>query len=310
MLTLNNCSDITDNSPAQKLKSLFDRFSKSDLNAFEALTALSGLLDTSKEQWPVFDLIHYFQRVWHSLPEETKSKNYHESQEIVKKVEGQVKASYSSIADFILADANTPAIIDGQNPRRVLSHRVIHDFTRSFDLRLSVLNNARPRVVVALPNGPTMGLACIAVATHYTLVPLIPSVGAEQFRADVERVQATAIIVLAADAQKLKLDEAAWIKAARISIFAAKPQDDMTFDLEPITNRLVHYTCGEIPLTAQNPNKADDISMILFTSGTSGTKKLVPITTHSMIAGVAFVIDSWNLKVSDCCLNMMPLHHM
>jgi len=42
----------------------------------------------------------------------------------------------------------------------------------------------------------------------------------------------------------------------------------------------------------------------------SGTKKRVPITVHSIVSGVAFVIDSWGLTSSDICLNMMPLNHV
>jgi long-subunit acyl-CoA synthetase (AMP-forming) len=59
-----------------------------------------------------------------------------------------------------------------------------------------------------------------------------------------------------------------------------------------------------------NVNKADDIALILFTSGPSGPKKVVPITLHSIIAGVSFVIESWGLSSSDICLNMMPLYHV
>jgi long-subunit acyl-CoA synthetase (AMP-forming) len=58
------------------------------------------------------------------------------------------------------------------------------------------------------------------------------------------------------------------------------------------------------------PNEADDIGLILFTSGTSGAKKVVPLTIHSIITGVVFVMDSWGLGEADMCLNMMPLYHV
>lgn len=303
-------SDIRGRFTSQELKILQERFLKSDLNALDAFNALSRLLDTCKEPRLVFDLIHCFQRFWHSLPEETKCGEHCESRKIVERVDVQVKASYTSIADFLFADTDTPAIIDGQKHDRVLSHRAIHEFVRGFDLGLPVRDNGKPRVVVALPNGSMMGLACIAVATYYTLVPMAPSVGAEQFRADVERVKPAGIIALAADVQKLKLEDPTWTHAARISVFVAKPRDGMTFDMELLASQSEHYCRHEFSIATRNSNTADDIAMMLFTSGTSGTKKLVPISTHSMIAGAAFVIDSWGLEPSDCCLNMMPLHHM
>lgn len=76
------------------------------------------------------------------------------------------------------------------------------------------------------------------------------------------------------------------------------------------TNVLRHVSTTITRLGERSPNKADDIGLILFTSGTSGTKKVVSLTVHSIIAGIVFVIDSWGLTTSDVCLNMMPLYHV
>ncbi|KAL9620528.1 MAG: hypothetical protein Q9160_004997 [Pyrenula sp. 1 TL-2023] len=303
-------SDVAGNSTSQKLENLLERFSKSDLTAIDAFNVLSDLLESNKSSWPVFKLVLCFQRFWHSLPEVAKCEKRFDSQDVVRNVEHLVKAAYTSIAEFLPADADTPAIIDGLNPDRFLSHRSIHDFARGFDLRLPVQNNGKPRVVVALPNGSMMGLACIAVITYYTLVPMVPNVGAEQFRADVERVEATGIIVLANDAQRLRLEDPTWINKTSITVFVAKPRDDMTFDVELLMSPSEYHAYPDLSSTTRVPNTADDIAMMLFTSGTSGTKKVVPISMHSMIAGVALVIDSWALGPSDCCLNMMPLYHI
>ncbi len=45
-------------------------------------------------------------------------------------------------------------------------------------------------------------------------------------------------------------------------------------------------------------------------TGTSGTKKVVPITCLGLLTGVQCVIDSWGLTSTDICLNMMPLNHV
>lgn len=303
-------SDFAGSSTSQELETLRERFSKSDLTAIDAFSALSDLLQTRKGSWPIFNLVLCFQKFWHSLPEVAKCGKQFDNQEIIRHVENLIKATYISVADFVPADADTPAIIDGQNQDRFLSHRAIHDFTRGFDLRLPLQDNGKPRVVVALPNGSMMGLACISVMTYYTLVPMVPNVGVEQFRADVERVKATGIIVLANDMQRLRLDDPTWTNSKTISVFIAKPRGDMTFDIELLKSQSQHHAYLSLPLATRMPNTADDTAIILFTSGTSGTKKLVPISTHSMIAGVALVIDSWALEPNDCCLNMMPLHHV
>lgn len=50
--------------------------------------------------------------------------------------------------------------------------------------------------------------------------------------------------------------------------------------------------------------------LVLFTSGTSGTKKLVPYTLESLIVGAGCIIQSWDLTALDVAFNMMPLFHV
>jgi long-subunit acyl-CoA synthetase (AMP-forming) len=116
--------------------------------------------------------------------------------------------------------------------------------------------------------------------------------------------RAKCILTTSDDYKKLCLD-AQWVVENNIQVF------------------IVNWTRGDdicvttvggagIPTndTMPEPNNADDIGLILFTSGTSGTKKVVPLTTHSIIAGIVFVMESWGLTSQDICLNMMPLYHV
>ena len=64
------------------------------------------------------------------------------------------------------------------------------------------------------------------------------------------------------------------------------------------------------PLTNRNRNQHREIVMILLTSGTTGTKKVVPYSLDMIVHGVSCVISSWALQPSDLCLNMMPLFHV
>ncbi|KAF2179605.1 hypothetical protein K469DRAFT_798811 [Zopfia rhizophila CBS 207.26] len=290
---------------SQELKLLRER-SSSDV---KALDELSTLLDNYKGPWPVFDLIVCFQLLWKALPEEAKSGDgtYRDS---IERVSAKIKATYCSLTELLIPIAETPAILDSLDAKRALTHSNVYQFVQNFNLGLSCPAHGKPRVVVALPNGPIMGLACLAVTTYYTMAPMTPNSGAEQFRSDVERVQATAVLVTAADTEKLKLKNASWIVEARISVFIVDPREDMTFDVSLAMDLQDHTDSPQQHLAPPKPNSAEDIAMILFTSGTSGTKKLVPITTHTLVAGVGFVIESWGLTQEDCCLNMMPLHHI
>jgi long-subunit acyl-CoA synthetase (AMP-forming) len=216
-----------------------------------------------------------------------------------------------NLADLLASDADTIAIVDPHDSSKTLSHRIVSDFVHDFDLGLSPLATKKQRVVVALPCGPTLALACLAVATYYTMAPMTPNCGAEQFRTDVKRVQATAIIVTAEDRERLQLRDSSWIVELGIKVYTIEYKDNGTFRFQLMGDGDDMQIDSQQRTTASPmPNQGDDIAIVLFTSGTSGTKKLVPIPTHTLISGVMFVIKSWNLGYTDRCLNMMPLHHM
>ena len=282
---------------SQALKGL-RQTSSSDL---QTLNYFTSLLESHKGPWPVFDLILSCQHVWASLPEEAKSGNNVEYQQSLDNITSKVKSTYGSLAHLLPSSENVPALLDAQNDA-TLSHGAIRRFVEDFDLGLAPRSVGKPRVVVALPNGPLLGLACMAVSTYYTMAPMTTHCGADQFRHDVEKVEASAILVLGSDVEKLELNSP-WVSEANISVFTVQPHHDMTFSVSLLNQPLF------IRQTAV-ANTADDIAILLFTSGTSGDKKLVPIPTHTLVAGVAFVIDSWGLTAQDRCLNMMPLNHV
>ncbi|KAH7401303.1 hypothetical protein BKA66DRAFT_585266 [Pyrenochaeta sp. MPI-SDFR-AT-0127] len=270
------------------------------------LEQLSRLLDAYMGRWPVFELIISFQQLYKALPEEAKDGRNAIYRNAVENLLEKVKTTYGGLTALLKPDLDTTAMIDPQKPERSISHRELYQFVNKFDLKL---HPGRQRVVVALPCGTTMGLACLAVATYYTMTPMTPKCGADQFRADVERVKAAAILVANADAERLQLRGASWILQAGIKVFIVEDRN-RTFIVSPME----HYSDQHIPrgqeIIPPMPNRANDVAIILFTSGTSGTKKLVPITLHALVTGVASVVQSWGLTPNERCLNMMPLHHI
>ncbi|KAK4032402.1 hypothetical protein C8A01DRAFT_20522, partial [Parachaetomium inaequale] len=207
-----------------------------------------------------------------------------------------------------LIDPNDrPALRFSDGRRQFISHRNLHDFVRGFRLPSAVRSSPeRPVVCVALPNGPLVAAVCLAVATYYVAAPINPAVGPDQFRADVSRVGAAFILTTASDIDGLQLEHT-WVKEGGIRVLVAQLEQDMTITVREVGgNRPLHLERGPQP----RPNKADDVSIVLFTSGTTGTKKVVPLLMRSLLAGVAEVISSWSLTDRDTSLNMMPLYHV
>lgn len=265
------------------------------------LHLLHTLLTEIPGPWPAVPSIRCYSRLWKSLPEKIKSSPEGELSSLLSSTSGLVKGSYKSLADFI-GQTTDPALRSPQ-AGHLITHRGLHDFVRSFRLP-TPLTTPKPVVAIALPNGPLLAATCIAVTTYYTSAPINPAAGAEQFRADVAQARAHFILTTEADYERLRLNEE-WVKGAHIEVLFVEwdGRDGI---------QLTSPGGGPAPTPDEGPapNAADDVGLVLFTSGTSGTRKVVPLTLHSIIAGTVFVMDSWGLDSKDICLNMMPLYHV
>lgn len=268
----------------------------------EALEALSVSLQQNPTSWSTLDLIRYHSKLSRSLRDADPSGASNTSLALVRDAAHEIKQTYQSLADFI-PDQSTAALYT-TNTSKYISHRYLREFVSRFSLPVKSHGKRKPVVSIALPNGPLLAAVCIAVTTHYTAAPINPVAGAEQFQADVLQAGAQCILTTREDYSKLDM-ESGWTRDNNIVVLLV----DLTGDM-----RITMSTPAGAPLVSSEltapPNTADDIALILFTSGTSGKKKVVPITTHSIVAGVAFVIESWALTHGDVCLNMMPLYHV
>ena len=208
----------------------------------------------------------------------------------------RIQSSYRCLADFL--EPSSKAALRNSNAQQDITHNQLLEFVQGFEI--PVTNHGclkKPVLAVLLPNGPLLAAAVIATATWYTAAPINPAAGPEQVAADIALSGASAILTCRAEDEKLRLGQMG------LSVFYVEDNGEG-----------IHVECpkGSIPaaVAKPSPNKGDDVSIILFTSGTSGNKKVVPMTTHSIVCGVGFVIDSWALKETDVCLNMMPLYHV
>ena len=63
-------------------------------------------------------------------------------------------------------------------------------------------------------------------------------------------------------------------------------------------------------LGAKANSHAARVALVLHTSGSTGKKKVVPITTHQLVLGATAIAASSGLTAKDVCLNFMPLFHV
>ncbi|WP_147109243.1 acyl--CoA ligase [Tateyamaria sp. syn59] len=156
---------------------------------------------------------------------------------------------------------------------------------------------AQDRVAIVLPNGPEMAAAFVTVAQSATTAPLNPAYKEDEFAFYLEDLKARAIIVEAG------YDGPARAAASRfdltvIELMATEPAGNFTLSTD------VQGSAPEAVPTA------DDVALILHTSGTTSRPKIVPLLQSNVAASAENIRASLALTPEDCCLNVMPLFHI
>ncbi|MEM8536767.1 MAG: acyl--CoA ligase [Pseudomonadota bacterium] len=155
------------------------------------------------------------------------------------------------------------------------------------------------RVAIVLPNGPEMAAAFITVAQTAVTAPLNPAYRTDEFAFYIEDLQAKAIILMDGDegpafeaAQKLG------VTVIRLSADAHDPAGQFTLSTDASGN------CDTAAPTA------DDVALILHTSGTTSRPKIVPLLQSNVAASANNIATSLSLTADDRCMNVMPLFHI
>ena len=157
------------------------------------------------------------------------------------------------------------------------------------------------RVAVVLPNGPEMAVAFLAVASCATCAPLNPAYTASEFEFYLDDLQARALIVQAGS------DSPARAVARRRGIQII----EITFNTNGPAGIFKLSDAGDLP-TQGVPDlaRADDIALVLHTSGTTARPRQVPLTHANLCASARHIATTLQLSADDRCLNIMPLFHI
>jgi acyl-CoA synthetase (AMP-forming)/AMP-acid ligase II len=161
----------------------------------------------------------------------------------------------------------------------------------------------RPGDVVTLrsTNSIDFVVALLAAArADIVVAPVDPALPAAERRARTDRVGARVTLTDASppDPGASPVDCPGW------RLEAVQP---WTSDAKPVR----HLVTGDSAraVAAPVPGLTDRDALIMFTSGTTGTAKLVPWTHDNLAAAVAGVAAAYRLSASDATVAAMPLFH-
>ncbi|RJS27277.1 AMP-dependent synthetase [Corallococcus sp. H22C18031201] len=158
------------------------------------------------------------------------------------------------------------------------------------------------RIALVLPNGPEAATAFVAVASGATTAPLNPAYREEEFEFSLTDLRALALIIpqgMASPARTVAARHG--LRVLELCVAPAGPAG--TFTLQPDT-----ATTSE----ARRPGfaQAEDVALMLHTSGTTARPKLVPLKHRNLVASATRIAETLALRREDVCLNIMPLFHI
>jgi acyl-CoA synthetase (AMP-forming)/AMP-acid ligase II/thioesterase domain-containing protein len=182
--------------------------------------------------------------------------------------------------------------------RAALTYRQLWDHVQVSRKALASIG-VRPGEVTALvlPGGPELVTAFLTIASTGACAPLDPALTESECRFYLNRLGARTLIV--PDDIPSPAAEAARSLGMRIlTVHATRNQPTGVFELRD---------SGELPLAV---GRTTDAALLLFTSASTNSPKLVPLTWHNLHAMTVHDSRALQLSAADRLLSLMPLFHL
>jgi acyl-CoA synthetase (AMP-forming)/AMP-acid ligase II len=154
-------------------------------------------------------------------------------------------------------------------------------------------------VAIVLPNGPEMASAFVSIGAAAATAPLNPAYRHDEFRFYLEDLDAKLLIVEhGSTSPAIEVAKGLGIEVATLRFDASQPAGLFELDGTPHTARSDGFA------------NADDVALVLHTSGTTSRPKIVPLSQRNVCASAGNIAASIALTRDDRCLNIMPLFHI
>jgi acyl-CoA synthetase (AMP-forming)/AMP-acid ligase II len=202
-----------------------------------------------------------------------------------------------TVLDLLAGEDEQLAIATPNKPS--LTYKQLRQNAIAASAKLNNLGIGRgDRVAIAIPNSSEMVVTFLATTICTTAAPLNPKYKQEEFSFYYQDTNAAALIVLGDG-----IEAALAAATPDMTVIRATTQDDGMLSFEKIGG-------AERPSRAEEIAQADDIAMILHTSGTTSRPKRVPIRHRNLVASAGNIINAYQLGASDRTLCLMPLFHI
>jgi len=159
------------------------------------------------------------------------------------------------------------------------------------------------RVAIVLPNGPEMATAFVSIACGATTAPLNPAYKFDEFDFYLADLNARALVVEKGSASPaVEAARNKGIQVLELCVDDSAPAGEFTLQADASGTQATTDNAG---LAA-----ADDVALVLHTSGTTSRPKIVPLIQSNVCASARNIQETLQLDASDVCMNVMPLFHI
>ena len=180
-----------------------------------------------------------------------------------------------------------------------LEYEDLVETIEEFGKQLSSIDMEKNKIcALVLPNGVDMAISFLALANYVTVSPLNPNYTKDEFLFFLEDLDCEFIIT--DDNASNSLLEAA--KQLKIKLFFLNNYSPK--------NRLSIKSLSTPSKCLLDQNKADDICLILHTSGTTSRPKQVQLSSVNIISSALNIARVLQLEKKDKGMNIMPLFHI
>ncbi len=153
------------------------------------------------------------------------------------------------------------------------------------------------KLAIVLPNGPEMAAAFVACSSVCTAAPLNPAYKEDEFHFYMDDLRCKALLVEHGSNSP--------------AVAAAKRLGIPLLELIPAAAAGCFVIGGPSIGPAHSKRAAaEDVSLVLHTSGTTSRPKIVPLTHTNLLASAGSIRKTLVLTNTDRCVNIMPLFHI
>ena len=196
-------------------------------------------------------------------------------------------------------DDATALSAPGGNP---LTYKALRELVENIAQALSSRGiGPNDRVAIVLDNGPEMAAAFLTIGSAATAAPLNPAYRAEEFEFYLTDLRAK-LLVVGHDKETPAIGVAEKLGVPIARLAPNRDNGAGSFSLA--------FTNSSKPAPASRRPTADDIALVLHTSGTTSRPKIVPLAHKNVCASAFNVAESLALTSQDRGLVIMPLFHI